>query len=52
MELMEMMQDYESTMVDAPIATGVNCSSMQGMLDCNDVDGNCSTNDQGDFFVV
>ena len=38
---MEILEDYKATQVDAPIAMGVSCSSMQGMLDCNDVDGNC-----------
>ena len=45
MELMEIMKFYKTTKDEAPLVDGINCSSMQGMLDCNDVDGNCSTND-------
>ncbi|MBQ6336280.1 MAG: hypothetical protein IJI50_03515 [Ruminococcus sp.] len=45
MELKEMMKQYQSTKDAAPVAEGIRCASMKGMLDCNDVDGNCSTND-------
>lgn len=40
--LEEMMNLYMTTDVEAPLTRGICVSTMKEMLDCNDVDGDCS----------
>ena len=45
MDLIEIMENLMTSNEEAPIASGICSGHMKGMLDCNDVDGNCSTVD-------
>ena len=43
MELMEIMESYKTTMIDAPLSKGLMCSSVEGDENCADC--NCLLND-------